>query len=236
MAFHPTTISGTAPSIMQMLHTFNISLHVLAGTTALVIGLLALSSRKPSARHFRYGRYFLYLLVVVVGTGFTGLLFFRSSSFLLMLTLLAGYNVFAGYRTVRLRERRSTRADALVSAGTLLIGLLYLFYLRQSGGNWAPSVVYSTLAALALVTIYDLLKHLWLHERIQSWWLYEHIYKMLSAYSALLSAFTGTVLPGFKPYSQLGPSVLCLWLIVFFIWRQVLLRKKPSITPDLIRS
>jgi hypothetical protein len=205
---------------MQMLHTLNISLHVLAGTVALVVGLLALAVRKPSALHFRYGRYFLYLLAVVIGTGFTGLLFFRSSSFLLMLTLGAGYDVYAGYRAVQLRQRRSTRPDALVAAGTLAVGLLYLFYLRQAGGNWAPSVVYSTLGALALVTGYDLLKHFWLHERFQSWWLYEHIYKMLSAYSAILSAFVGTVLPNFKPYSQLGPSVLCLWLIAFFIWRQ----------------
>jgi uncharacterized membrane protein len=215
---------------MQMLHTFNISLHVLAGTMALVIGLLALLVRKPSARHFRYGRYFVYLLAVVVGTGFIGLVFFRSSSFLLMLTLGAGYHVYAGYRAVQLRRQRSTRPDALVAGGALAVGLLYLFYLRQADGNWAPPVVYSTLAALALVTGYDLLKYFWLHERIQSWWLYEHIYKMLSAYSAILSAFMGTVLPGFKPYSQLGPSVLCLWLIIFFIWRQAITyRKRPVV-------
>ncbi len=213
---------------MQMLHSFNISLHVLAGTVALVIGLLALTVRKPSARHFRYGRYFLYLLAVVVGTGFTGLLFFRSSSFLLMLTLLAGYDGYAGYRAVQLRARRSSRADALVAAATLTAGLLYVGYLRQADGNWAAPVVYSTLAALALVTGYDLLKHCWLHERLKSGWLYEHIYKMVSAYSAILSAFTGTVLPGFKPYSQLGPSVLCLWLIVFFIWREAVSRRKLS--------
>ena len=137
-----------------------------------------------------------------------------------MLTLGACYAGYAGYRAVQRRRQRSTRADALVAAVALAAGLLYLFYLRQADGNWAPPVVHSTLAALALVTVYDLLKHFWLHERLRSWWLYEHIYKMLSAYSAILSAFAGTVLPGFKPYSQLGPSVLCLWLIVFFIWRQ----------------
>jgi hypothetical protein len=214
---------------MQMLHTLNISLHVLAGTLALVVGLLALVVGKPSAGHFRYGRCFVYLLAVVVGTGFTGLVFFRSNSFLLMLTLGAGYHGYAGYRAVQRRRQRSTRPDALVAAGALAVGLLYLFYLRQADGNWAPPVVYSTLAALAVVTGYDLLKHCWLHERLQAWWLYEHIYKMLSAYSAILSAFMGTVLPGFKPYSQLGPSVLCLWLIIFFIWRHGAGSRKKSV-------
>lgn len=216
---------------MQLLHTLNITLHVLAGTAALVVGLIALSARKPSAKHFRYGRLFLHLLAAVVGTGFIGLLFFRSGSFLLMLTLLAGYVGYAGYRAVRLREKRSTRLDAGAAAGALTGGVLYLFYLEKAGGNWSPQVVYSTLAALGLVTTYDLLKHFRLHAQLKAWWLYEHIYKMVSALSAILSAFTGTVLPGFKPYSQLAPSVICLWLIGFFIWRQVLIDRKDYSSP-----
>jgi hypothetical protein len=204
----------------------NLSLHVLAGTVALVVGLFALLVRKPSGKHFRYGRLFLYLLTGVVGTGFTGLLFFRSSSFLLMLTLLAGYVGYAGYRAVQLREKRSSRLDAMAAVVALAVGIIYLFYLEKAGGNWSPQVVYSTLAALGLVTTYDLLKHFLLHERLKTWWLYEHIYKLVSAYSAILSAFMGTVLPGFKPYSQLGPTVLCLWLIGFFIRRQIIIQRK----------
>lgn len=147
-----------------------------------------------------------------------------------MLTLLAGYVGYAGYRSVQLREKRSSRLDALAALVALSGSLFYLLYLEKSGGNWAPQVVYSTLAALGLVTTYDLLKHFWLHDQLKTWWLYEHIYKLISAFSAILSAFTGTVLPGFKPYSQLGPSVLCLWLIGFFIWRQVVIRRKAQVS------
>jgi len=206
---------------MHWLHTLNISVHVLAGMVALVVGLRSLLAPKRRGAHTRYGRIFLRLLTVVVSTGFVGLIFFRSSSFLIMLTLLAGYVGYAGFRTVKLRERRTSTADALIAGLVLMAGIGYLRWAKQAGGDWNPSVVYSTLGALALVTTYDGLKHVWLHERLRTWWLYEHIYKMLSAFSALLSAFTGTVLPAAKPYSQIGPSAVCLCLIAYSIWRQV---------------
>lgn len=202
------------------IHKLNILLHVTAGTTALVIGVLTIFFYSQPTRHKRFGRYFLYLLAVVVTTGFLGWLFFRSNSFLLMLTLLAGYVGYAGWRSIRLRQKRTSMVDTGIAFVSLGTGVAYLLWLKQSNADWSSSVVYPTLGALLLVTVYDLLKFFWLHPYIKEWWLYEHIYKMVSAFSAIFSAFVGTVLPNFKPYSQIGPSTFCLWLIVFFIWQQ----------------
>jgi hypothetical protein len=111
--------------------------------------------------------------------------------------------------------------DVLVAILTLTTGFLYLFWLRQGDGNWSHPVIYSTVTALGLVTTYDLAKHFIFYEQLKTWWLYEHIYKMISAFSVLLSAFAGTVLPeSFKPYSQIAPSIICIWLIIFFICQQ----------------
>ncbi|GAB3989916.1 hypothetical protein GCM10028807_15920 [Spirosoma daeguense] len=211
---------------MQTLHTFNIVTHIAFGTIALFIGLIALFYQNSSQRHVRFGRYFLYCLSIVVGTALIGILFFRSSPFLLMLTLLGGYVGYSGYRTVRLRERKSSALDALITITVLIAGCMYVYSMQLAGGNWSPSVIYSTLSALTLVGCYDLLKYFWLYNRLKSWWLYEHIYKMLSAYSAILSAFAGTVLPDYKPYSQILPSVLCICAIVYFIWQQARNRRK----------
>ena len=202
---------------MQTLHTINITIHVLFGTIGLLIGLVALFYQNKPQRHSQYGRYFLYILTVVVSTAFIGILFFRSSSFLLILTLLAGYVGYSGYRAVRLRERRSSTVDVLLAGSVLITGGLYLRSMQLAGGNWSPAVVYPTLSGLVLVAGYDLLKHIWLFRRLRTWWLYEHIYKMLSAYNALVSAFAGTVLSHYKPYSQILPSVVCVGAIVYFI-------------------
>lgn len=219
------------PAFMQTLHWLTLGIHITFGTLALLIGLFALFYQNQPVRHVRSGRYFLYCLSLVVGTAFIGILFFRSNPFLLMLTLLGGYVGYAGYRTVRLRERKSPLIDVLITISVLLAGSLYAGSMQLTGSNWSPAVVYSTLSALALVGGYDLLKYFWLYERLKSWWLYEHIYKMLSAYSAIFSAFSGTVLPHYKPYSQILPSVICVSAIAYFIWKRARTQRR---SPDPI--
>jgi len=54
---------------------------------------------------------------------------------------------------------------------------------------------------------------------------------MLAAYSAILSAFTGTVLPQYFPYSQVGPSIGCLVLFAYFVIRR---SRKPGWSPPLV--
>ena len=48
-------------------------------------------------------------------------------------------------------------------------------------------------------------------------WLYEHIFKMIGAFTALLSAFSGTVFENYQPYSQFLPSVFGTLLQIGFI-------------------
>jgi intracellular septation protein A len=205
-----------------MLHTINIFTHVFFGTVGLVLGLIALFYQNNARQHIRFGRYFLYSLTIVVITAFIGILFFRSNPFLLILTLLGGYVGYSGYRVIWLRERPTSTLDMIIAAGVLIMGGLYLRSMQLSGGNWSPAVVYPTLSALVLVAGYDLIKHFWLHQRLKTWWLYEHIYKMLSAFSALFSAFSGTVFSQYKPYSQILPSTLCVSAIVYFIWKRAI--------------
>ena len=214
---------------MQTLHTVNIFVHVIFGTIGLIIGLVALFYQNSPQRHIRYGRYFVYILTVVVATAFIGILLFRSNSFLLMLTLLGGYVGYSGYRAVRLRERKRSVVDVLLAISVLTAGGLYLRSMQLAGGNWSPAVVYPTLSALTLVAGYDLVKHFWLSHRLRTWWLYEHIYKMMSAYNAIVSAFAGTVLPQFKPYGQILPTVVCLNIIAYFIWKRAGGRRKSAL-------
>jgi hypothetical protein len=186
----------------------------------MIIGLLAIAYNRRVTLHKKLGLYFIYLLAVVVATGFIGFFFFRNDPFLLMLTLTASYVGFAGFRNIQLREKQSTIWDAMVAVTILIISLVYMGQLSKSQVQWNVPVVMSTLAALFLVTSYDLTKYFFLHRFLKHGWLYEHIYKMISAFSALLSGFTGNVFRSFHPYSQIGPSIICTMLIIYFITRE----------------
>jgi uncharacterized membrane protein len=204
-----------------MVHQLNIGIHVFAGTIAMVIGLLAIIYNQKVALHKKLGRYFLYLIAIVIVTAFIGFFLFRNNPFLLMLTLLSMYVSYAGFRNVQLKERRSTIFDALVAIAVLVVSIAFVVKLSMNQATWNPSVVLPTMGALWLVTGYDLVKFLLLHPLIKKWWLYEHIYKMISAFSALVSAFSGNVLRDFHPYSQILPSVFCTMMIIWLITRNV---------------
>lgn len=82
---------------------------------------------------------------------------------------------------------------------------------------WAPSIIYSTLGYLIAVVTYDLCRYFIPAAAYSNLWLYEHILKMISAFSGLLSAFTGTVFPKYQPYSQFLPSVFGALVAIGFM-------------------
>lgn len=200
---------------MQTTHLINIAIHVAAGIASLVAGFGAMAVQKTRPRHTRYGRVFTRLVYLVIATALFGVFVFRGNAFLFVLTLLSGYNCFSGIRAMRLAGARPSCQDYLIAGGVMLAGVGYLCVLKREGFYWAPAVIYSTAGALFLVAGYDLLKRILPLWFLQKAVLYEHSYKMISAWSALLSAFCGTVLPQYKPYSQLLPSVICLAYICF---------------------
>jgi hypothetical protein len=110
--------------------------------------------------------------------------------------------------------------DVLVALATLGSGIFFLYYIKSIGMVWSPVIIYATLGFLFFSISYDLLRYLIPEKKYGKLWLYEHIYKMIAAFTALLAAATGTILPNFKPYSQFLPTVfgtfLALGFVIFF--------------------
>ncbi|KAA2239571.1 hypothetical protein F0L74_25580 [Chitinophaga agrisoli] len=199
---------------METIHHINIIIHATAGSIALAAGFIALLSRKGGHMHLRAGWTFSWMISIVIITGLAGILLFNRNNFLLVITLLSGYTCFSGIRAIRLRGRRPGIVDLLAPVAVMAAGIYYLYYMHSHGLYWSPVVIYSTLGALFLVTVYDLLKPLLPTGILARAVLYEHTYKMVSAFSAITSAFTGTVLPQYKPYSQFLPSVAGVTCII----------------------
>lgn len=203
---------------MQLLHQTNIFIHIIAGSLALCLGLMTAIFYKKKRWHVKFGWWFVWMMSLVVVTGLTGIFVFNRNSFLLVITLLSGYNCFSGIRAVRLKGNKPRLIDLMMPLAIIAVGGRYLYSLQSSGLYWSPVVVYSTLGALLLVTAYDLSKNWQSNIARKKAVYYEHAYKMISALSGLASAFAGTVFPQYHPYSQFLPSVLGLcWILAIFI-------------------
>lgn len=204
----------------KLLHTINIATHIFFGSAALIAGLVALSVLKGGSLHRKAGIYFLSFLSIVILTGLTGIIFFKVNIFLLVITMLSFYQGYSGYRVLKHKEAGPGKADALVTLLTIASAVLFVYYIRNAGFVWSPVVIYSTLGWLGIITFYDLSRYFIPNKKYRHLWLYEHIIKMIGAYSAILSAFTGTVLPiSFQPFSQVLPSAFGFFLIIIFCLR-----------------
>lgn len=193
--------------IFSLFHRTNIVIHIFAGSSALLIGIFILVAVKGGKRHRIYGRLFLWLLSIVILTGLLGVFIFKRNSFLLVITVLSGYLGFSGFRVMRNRSNKPRLLDVAAALLSILSVIFFVYYFRSIGLIWSPVIIYSTVGYLVLVVVYDLSRSLFTKKTYQNMWMYEHILKMVSAFSALLSAFTGTVLPQYHPYSQFLPSV-----------------------------
>jgi uncharacterized membrane protein len=209
----PNLFPGHTP-----IHQVNLAIHVLFGTVALALGIVAIVSPKRRGLHTRVGMLFIYAYLVVVTTASIGLAVFNFRSFLAVVTILSIYDVFSGYRALTLRGRRPQLMDNLFSLAGLLTPWIFLAIMRRLQQPWAPALTWSILGGLIAVSTYDLLRNILPVAWLRRTWVQEHLYKMMSAYIAITSAFAGTVFAAYMPWAAILPSAIgtMVW-IGFFI-------------------
>jgi uncharacterized membrane protein len=203
---------------LSVIHKINIAVHITAGSSALIVGLIAIIVSKGKKLHRLTGRLFLMLMTIVIITGLIGVFVFGRNTFLLVITVLSGYQAFSGYRVIKAKSNIPKFTDIFVCLLSLVSVLYFLYYFRSIGMIWSPVIIYSTVGWLLLMIVYDLGRYFIPTKIYGNLWIYEHVLKMVSAFTGLLSAFSGTVFPQYQPYSQFIPSILgTLTAICFMI-------------------
>jgi hypothetical protein len=215
---------------MPSLSTSLLVLHIIAGSLAVVVGLVALLTPKPVAprvgtAHKKSGRLFLYSMCVVIGTA-TVLTLISLNPYFAGLTAAATVAVFSGYRVLRrkrpdLDSRQTAHAvDWLVTLLILAVGLL-LVVLGASGRITRNlPVVYSLGVGSVLYAAYDLYRFArpLAFPFSENLWLYEHLVKMLGGYFGAVAAFSGSVLVLLpEPWRQLWATSLGQTLAVVLV-------------------
>lgn len=198
------------------LHLTNIIVHVITGSTALAVGFLILFKTKGTPFHRKLGYLFTLCMVIVVTTGVFGVIVFKRNLFLLLITVLAGYNTYSGFRILKEKTNRFYLKDLAAMLAALAIAIIFTYYLKLIGFYWDPVVIFSGVGYLLMVISYDILRYCIPASRYGNLWRYEHSSKMISALGALFSAFIGTLMPDYKPYSQILPSLFMTLVMIFF--------------------
>jgi hypothetical protein len=187
--------------------------HVSAGVLAIVAGSLALAAPSRRRVHRNRGRWFLYAMLGLVGTGVL-MLGLRPDLFAASLVLIAGYASWSGIRA--LRRRRGTAAPrdwAAALAAAVVAAWLVWLALGSHDGRRVAAI--STAGSVLLYATFDLV-HFALLARTGGTvpeaypvYLYEHIFKVMGAFGGVLGAFSGTVLTTLpSPWREIVPNLV----------------------------
>lgn len=209
-----------------------LAVHIATGLGAVLIGIAPVLTRKGSRAHCLTGRIFSTCMAILLAAAWA-MTALKMNSYLLALSASATLTLFSGLRVLGRKRpdiRQADRASALdwgVTLGIAGVGLAVLWQVL-TGRNVGPAATSVALVYGALgMSLWDL----WRFLRPSDWpfspelWRYEHLWKMLGAWSAVLSAFSGNFLRFLPaPWSALWPTLLFQTLTV--IWIAVLVVRK----------
>lgn len=208
---------------MTNAHLINLGVHIGAGSVGILLGVAQLLRAKSGAGHRRRGRWFMWVAFTVTASAFLGLIAFRFMPLFAVLTLLVSYVAVGGWRVARTRSNGPERIDLAWTLLALAVaaGLVPVLAQAPHVGSSQPVVVWSSLAALGVILLYDIVRWTFPRSWFDAIWIPEHIYKVVSALSGMVSAFVGNAVRWGQPWSQIAPSAIGVLLIAYFVAQAV---------------
>ncbi len=199
---------------METLTTLLLILHIAAGFTALLTGMVALATQKGGKNHKIAGLIFFWAMSGILVTALL-LATLRPNVFLFLVGVFSFYMAFTGYRIMHIgktaKGQTPALADMLVSGSTLVAGLFMLFcgFVNLTTFAYTLQPLFIIFGCVTIgFSFSDLLRY---HRGMahKNAWLILHIGRMCGAFIATVTAFlvvNVTFLPALVVW--IGPGII----------------------------
>ncbi len=217
---------------MDTLFSAALAAHIASGSAALLLGLPPLIAAKGGRRHRRSGRWYIGAMQVVLASAAV-MAVLALKPYFAALTVGAAVSTFSGVRVLRRKRpdidpgQRATPVDWTFLAGAASLLLLLLGNAFAGAAVQNATVFYALIGGAGAYLLWDLWRFLFpaAWPFFPNLWFYEHLVKMLASYSAVVAAFSGSVLyflPVPEPWKQLWSTILFHILMIGFVLRYAL--------------
>lgn len=190
-------------------------LHIIAGMTCLLSGILAILSKKGRKIHAISGNTYFYAMFTVIITALV-LSLYRSNLFLLLIASFSFYMTWAGVRSIRNKSLKANYLDwfFLVVAALTAVTMILTF-------NLVLIVFGSLLTVNVIQETTTFLKARKAQLEKTNKWLIRHIGMMLGSFIATTTAFLVTNVQDFNPawLPWLAPTIVGSPLIAYYTRR-----------------
>jgi uncharacterized membrane protein len=184
---------------MQTFLKLALYLHIFAGFTALITGLVPMLSKKGSKVHTTWGKVYFWAMFMVALTALIRFQMQPRLIFLAGIAIFSFYNTFTGVRLIRRKDNPKPEFIDWFGAILMVMGALVMLYFAYSASH-TNNVFYVTLFAIFgifmfFLTFEDLRvfvgsKQINNDVPLQTrYWFQNHISRMGGSYIATLTAF-----------------------------------------------
>ena len=199
--------------------------HIVCGSTALLIGMLLIFMKKGTAFHVKAGRVYFYAMCFVCASA-TALCLIKPNTFLLLIAIFSFYFCFMGRQTAKNKNLYPT---------PLYWALLVLFIITGIFMVFSGKIILMVFSVLIFSNSYsDLRLYLNKDKVDHTKWKLRHIGYMLGSYIATFTAFlVNAVHFSYPLIGWLGPTVLGVPLIIYWIRKERLAANKPVVATEM---
>jgi len=202
---------------MESIASVLLILHIIAGMTCLLAGIMAIASKKGGKLHAISGKTYFYAMFTVIITAVV-VAFYRNNIFLLLIASFSFYMTWAGVRSIRNKSLKANLLDwffLVIAAGTAALMILtFNIVLIVFGSLLTINIIQETTTFIQARK-----KNL----QTTNKWLIRHIGMMLGSFIATTTAFLVTNVQGFDPawLPWLAPTIVGSPLIAYYTRRTI---------------
>jgi uncharacterized membrane protein len=196
----------------EFLYQPTLILHIAAGFTSLLTGILALLVKKGSKLHKRLGLVFFWSMMIIAGTAIA-IAIPKQQTFLLMIAIFSFFQAYFGYRAIRNKQFTYNILDLIVLSIATLNTISMLFSMK---------IVLMVFGSISAILVWGQARLFYLAYRqkpiAKMTWLRQHIGMMMGAMIGSITAFVLVNLRNFQPawLPWLLPTAVLVPLIVYF--------------------
>jgi uncharacterized membrane protein len=207
---------------MQKIFLVILIIHIAAGTTALISGLLAIIFRNKVKVHKPIGRvYFWAMTVIFISAVYMSIV--HSNIFLFCVSFFTYYSCLIAYRSLRLKklhlDQKPARLDWAIEVffGLMHIGFILFATYLLTGPNVSFGIISMVFGLIGINGNYGTIKRFRKKLIYKNYWLLAHIGGMLGSYIGAITAFVvnnSRHIPAPNLLLWLGPAALIVPLII----------------------
>ncbi|MDJ1505476.1 DUF2306 domain-containing protein [Xanthocytophaga agilis] len=181
---------------MEALQKLTLYIHILAGFTALTVGLIPMFAKKGGKLHINAGRIYVWAMYLVSSSALVTYIIKPYRPFLLFLAFIGIFSFYLTYTGVQATKQKKeilpTLNDWIISGIGLLAGIcmIGLAVWNFTAGNTSFAILYAVFGVFyARIASHDLQVYRKKAIPEKTAWFFLHMGRIMGAYLATLTAF-----------------------------------------------